>query len=80
MGHHIDDQGRFQSDKYPNLPPDKVLLSFQDPAARSALREYALYVTDHGGDHDFADDIITRLSFWRDDDIEVIQKDLEDNP
>ncbi len=46
MGHHIDIEGRFQSDKYPDLPPDKIVLSFKDPAARMALAEYARFTTD----------------------------------
>ena len=37
MGHHIDNQGRFQSDKYPDLAPDKIVLSFRDPCALLAL-------------------------------------------
>lgn len=41
MGHHIDELGRFQSDKYPDLPPDKIVLSFTDPRARGALRTLA---------------------------------------
>lgn len=38
MGHHIDSEGRFQSDKYPDLAPDKIVVSFKDPRARRALR------------------------------------------
>ena len=37
MGHHIDDKGRFQSDKYPELSPDKIILSFKDPHAWGPL-------------------------------------------
>jgi len=57
MGHHIDSQGRFQSDKYPVLPPDKIILSFKDPAARKALEIFA-GVTD---DKELANDILYRL-------------------
>ena len=41
MGNHINSQGKFQSDKYPDLPPDKIILSFKDPVAREALNVYA---------------------------------------
>ena len=44
MGHHIDAAGCFQSDKHPELPPDKVLISFEDPFARAALAALALAV------------------------------------
>lgn len=37
MGHHINDKGQFQSDKYPDLSPDKIVLSFKDQAAKKAL-------------------------------------------
>lgn len=58
MGHHIDDEGRFQSDKYPELSPDKIVLSFKDPAAKVALRVYAA----HTEDGELAEDITTRLN------------------
>jgi hypothetical protein len=61
VGHHIDDKGRFQSDKYPDLPPDKVILSFSDPAAIYALKNYAWHVHSYGGDTEFADDLIARI-------------------
>ena len=41
MGHNINSEGQFQSDKYPDLPPDKIILSFKDPVAREALNVYA---------------------------------------
>jgi hypothetical protein len=41
MGHHINEKGEFQSDKYPELPVDKFLLSFKDPIAREAIKLYA---------------------------------------
>lgn len=41
MGHHINEQGQFQSDRHPDLPPNKIILSFRDPAAREALTLYA---------------------------------------
>lgn len=41
MGDHIDSEGRFQSDKFPDLAPDKIVLSFKDPAARPHILGYA---------------------------------------
>ncbi len=54
MGHHIDAAGRFQSDKHPELPVDKVVISFKDPLARTALS--ALAVAYNNADHEFASD------------------------
>ena len=59
MGHHIDDQGRFQSDRHPNLAPDKIVLSFKDMRARGALM--ALAEAYHDADPELAEDIVTRL-------------------
>ena len=61
MGHHIDSKGRFQSDKFPDLAPDKIVLSFKDPAARRALRVYAI----HAEDRELATDIWKRLGTIR---------------
>lgn len=41
MGAHIDQNGEFQSDKYPTCPPGKVPLSTKDPTAQDLLWEYA---------------------------------------
>ena len=46
MGHHINKEGQFQSDKYPDLKPDKIVLSFHDKVAREALRVYCLLTED----------------------------------
>lgn len=59
MGHHIDTEGRFQSDKYPELGPDKIVVSFRHPEARRAL--YALADGYRAKDPGFADDILGRL-------------------
>jgi len=40
IGDHIID-GKFQSDKYPTCPPNKVPLSVEDPMAQDLLFEYA---------------------------------------
>ena len=38
---HINDKDEFQSDRHPNLKPDKIVLSFNDPCAWSALAALA---------------------------------------
>ena len=60
MGHHLTSDGRFQSDKYPELPPNKIVLSFNDPAARVALLVYVLLTEDRG----LAEDLRETLSHW----------------
>lgn len=60
MGHHIDSDGRFQSDKHPELPPDKLLISFTDPFAWAAFSALALAY--NNVDHEFATDIRERLT------------------
>jgi len=57
MGHHINDKGQFQSDKYPDLPPNKIVLSFKDKAAVVALHVYVRNTTDR----ELADDIFRAL-------------------
>ena len=57
MGHHINKYGQFQSDKYPNLDADKIVLSFKDPIAEPALLLYANLTQDE----DLAEDIRERL-------------------
>lgn len=59
MGHHIDSAGRFQSDKYPELGPDKIVVSFKHPQARAALR--LLADSYRAIDPELADDIRARL-------------------
>lgn len=41
MAQHINSDGKFKSDKYPELPPDKLILSFKDKEARPALKLFA---------------------------------------
>ena len=55
--HHIDAEGRFQSDKHPGILPDKIILSFKDGAARAALRYFALFTEDD----ELAGDILRRI-------------------
>ena len=59
MGHHIDNEGRFQSDKFPDLAPDKIVLSFKDTRARAALT--VLAVSYKHTDRGLAEDIMARL-------------------
>jgi hypothetical protein len=58
MGRHIDDQGRFQSDKHA-LPPDRIRLSFLRAASQRALRVLA---ADYAGiDSELSASITVRL-------------------
>ena len=41
MGHHINAAGESQSDKYPELKPDKIVVSFKHPEAWPALEALA---------------------------------------
>ncbi|MBI2618220.1 hypothetical protein HYW58_02090 [Candidatus Kaiserbacteria bacterium] len=58
MAKHINNRGQFQSDKYPDLAPDKLILSFRDTEARSALKLFA-ETTKH---KDLAESITERLT------------------
>lgn len=46
MGHHLTSSGAFKSDKHPDLPQNKIILSFKDRAARYALRKYCEHCED----------------------------------
>ena len=72
MGHHINEQGKFQSDKYPDLPPNKIILSFKDPEARKAL-EYFGHLTK---DQELGEDILEVLT--NNSMIKQIQKSKEE--
>lgn len=52
---HINEDGLFQSDKYPTCPPGKVPLSTKDTAAQDLLWEYAQ--RRRVVDKEFADDL-----------------------
>lgn len=41
MGHHINLEGEFQSDKNPKLKPDQITLNFRNPASHPALAALA---------------------------------------
>lgn len=86
MGHHINDKSQFQSDKYPELPPNKIILSFKDKHARTALIKYANELLENHVDAELAIDILTVIIKWPKDEngekgTEAIQrmiKDLDD--
>ncbi len=60
MGHHIDKSGRFQSDLHPDLPPDKIIVSFKHKEAWPALA--ALAEGYQAIDRELSDDIRQRLA------------------
>lgn len=43
MGHHIDKDGNFQSDKYPWLPKNQMIISFKDKAVINALGKNGMF-------------------------------------
>jgi len=57
MGHHINKSGQFQSDKHPDLPPNKIALDFRDIHARPCLKMYASLTLDK----ELKEDILTGL-------------------
>jgi len=57
MGHHINENGYFQSDKHPNLPSNKIALDFRDVHARPCLKLYASLTLDN----ELKEDILTGL-------------------
>lgn len=63
MPRHIDRDGRFQSDRHPDLPPDKIVLSFNDPLAHPALM--SLSMAYHETDPELSQDIFDRLTAIR---------------
>ena len=59
IGHHIDDEGRFQSDKHPELPPDRIRVNFTNPRSQRAL--WALAEDYEDKDPELSADIKARL-------------------
>ncbi len=41
MRYHLNTLGQFQSDQYPEMRSDEIVLSFRDPAAMEALHAFA---------------------------------------
>lgn len=57
MCRHLNALGQFQSDRYPDMHPDEIVLSFRDPAAMEALHAFAELTEDD----DLAVAIVKRL-------------------
>lgn len=57
MGHHINKNGFFQSDKHPELPEHKIMFDFRDKYAQACLVMYA-YLSD---DKELCDDIFRAI-------------------
>lgn len=58
MGHHLKD-GKFQSDKFPDLPPNHVVINIEKPRTKSAVQE--LVNAYWGVDDEFASDLYEAL-------------------
>jgi len=59
MGHHINEKGEFQSDKHPELPPDRIRLNFLNPRSKRAL---LMLADDYESiDPELSEDIRTRI-------------------
>ncbi len=58
MGHHLTPEKKFKSDKYLWCPEGYFALSFKDPVAWSAIREYALSTEDV----ELRDDLLVALN------------------
>lgn len=65
MGHHINKNGFFQSDKHPELKEHQIILNFKDEYAQEALLLYA----DLTKDEELAVDIIFAVHAVRQDDL-----------
>ena len=57
MGHHLLPDGRFQSDKFPELPPDTVAIKISRKTAPILLCLAALYRSE---DREFSEDLSAR--------------------
>jgi len=58
MGHHLNENDFFQSDKHPELKQHQIILNFRDEYAQKALAEYANCCEDK----ELADDIRTAIA------------------
>ncbi len=65
MSKHINEHGRFQSDKYPALMPDKVVIDLTDPEAWAGMLMIAQAYKMR--DSEFAADLEARLWQLRED-------------
>jgi hypothetical protein len=60
MGHHLTDDGQFKSDRHPDLPAGKIVLSFRDPHAQLGLWVTAIDYRAH--DPELSADMVTALA------------------
>jgi hypothetical protein len=70
MSHRFNALDQFQSDQYPNLAPDEIVLSFRDPAAMAALHAFA----DLTDDDDLAVAIVKRLDAIADEKLQLMRR------
>jgi hypothetical protein len=66
--HQLNTLGQFQSDQFPNMRPDEIVLSFRDPAAIVVLHAFA----DLTDDNDLAVAIVKRLDAIADENVQVM--------
>ena len=60
MGHHINEDGNFQSDKHADMPPNRLRLNMENPLSLRALMVLSADYEDH--DVEFASDIRIALA------------------
>ena len=60
MGHHLTDDGQFKSDRHPDLPAGKIVLSFKDPHAQLGLWVTAMDYRAH--DPELSADMVAALA------------------
>jgi hypothetical protein len=59
MGHHLTADGQFKSDRHPDLPAGKIVLSFRDPCAQRGL--WVVAVDSMSNDPELAEDMLEAL-------------------
>ena len=69
MCHHLNTFGQFQSNQYPDMLPDEIVLSCRDPAAMEALHAFA----DLTDDDDLAVAIVQRLDAIADEHVQAME-------
>ena len=77
MGHHINEKGEFQSDKHPDLPPDRIRVNLANPRSERAMRVLA---QDYSGkDPELANDLLDRLdALHGENDLKMILAAMQD--
>ena len=63
MGHHINSKGEFDSDKFPNLPPDYVAINIKHPHNWPVIAALAEVYKDRKPE--FSEDLLIRLDSLR---------------